>query len=208
MGTRTNILVDHKVPDYLDRAAVISRLAPTLTATIAVRDYWISTHREDPGDLSDFWTASPQVPPPHEKFVLYGGPGGFSVTFGPKVANVRASARWRGFLSIEPARRVHVPAFRSIAVALGASRIAYLRDDDPLTLDALTDGASLDDCIAEMGRRWGPPQASVECIAQEIVEATEHGVPTVWFLEEVRRSGLRDVYTSAPKSGRRPSGHL
>ena len=189
MGTRTNILVDHNVPNHLDRAAVIFRLAPTLAAAIAVRDYWVSTDPENPGDLSDGWTGSPQAPPPHEKFVLYSGPGGFSITFGPLIANVRASARWRGCLSIEPARRVHVPAFRSIAFALGASRIAYLHDHDPLTLDALYDGASLDDCVAEMGRRWGPPQASVESIAPEIAEATEHGVPSVWFLEEVRRTG-------------------
>jgi hypothetical protein len=185
MGTRTNILVDHRVPEYLDRPAVISRLAPTLTATIAVRDYWISTHPEDRGDLSDCWTASPQAPPPHEKFVLYDGPGGFFVRFGSKIANVRASARWRGFLSIEPIRRVHLPAFRSIALALGANRIAYIPDDDLLTLDAMNDGASLDECIAEMGRRWGPPQASVESIDRRIVEATDHGVPMVWFLEEV-----------------------
>ena len=118
MGTRANILADHTVPDQLDRPAVIFRLAPTLTATIAVRDYWNSTHPEDPGDLSDRWTASPQAPPPHEKFVLYRGPGGFSITFGPKVANVRASARWRGFLSLEPVRRAHLLAFRRIAEAL------------------------------------------------------------------------------------------
>ncbi len=185
MGTRANILADHTVPDQLDRPAVIFRLAPTLTATIAVRDYWNSTHPEDPGDLSDRWTASPQAPPPREKFVLYRGPGGFSITFGPKVANVRASARWRGFLSLEPVRRAHLLAFRRIAEALGASRLAYLPDDDPLTLDALTDGASLDDCIAEMRRRWGPPQASVESIDREVIEATEHGVPRVWFLEDV-----------------------
>jgi hypothetical protein len=185
MGTRANILVDHKVPDHLDRPAVISMLAPTLAATIAVRDYWNSTHADDAGDLSDCWTASPQAPPPREKFVLYDGPGGFLISFGPKIARVRASARWRGFLSIEPIRRVHLPAFRRIAEALGASRIAYLPDDDALTLDALTDGASLDDCIAEMGRRWGPPQASVEAIARELIEATEHRVPAAWFLEHV-----------------------
>ena len=52
------------------------------------------------------------------------------------------------------------------------------------------DGASLDDCIAEMGRKWGPPQASVESIAPEIAEATEHGVPSVWFLEAVCRTDI------------------
>jgi hypothetical protein len=190
VGTRANILIDHKVPDDLDRPAVIARLAPTLSAIIAVRDYWNSTQPEYPGDLSECWTASPQAPPPHEKWVMYDSPGGFLIKFGSKIANVRASARWRGFLSIEAICRVHLPAFRSIALALGASRIAYLPDDDLLTLDALTDGASLDECIAEMKRRWGPPQASVESIAPEIVEATDHRVPMVWFLEDVKMPPL------------------
>jgi hypothetical protein len=190
MGTRANILVDHAVPDDLDRPAVIARLAPTLSATIAVRDYWNSTEPEYPRDLSDRWTASPQAAPPHEKWVLYDGPGGFFIKFGPKIANVRASARWRGFLSIAAICRVHLPAFRSIALALGASQIAYLPDDDALTLDALTDGASLDDCIAEMKRKWGPPQESVESIAREIVEATDHRVPMVWFLEDIIKPPL------------------
>ena len=89
MGTRANILVDHKVPDELDRPAVIARLAPTLAATIAVRDYWNSTQPEDPRDLSDCWTASPQAPAPHEKWVFYDGPGGFLIKFGPKILIAR-----------------------------------------------------------------------------------------------------------------------
>jgi hypothetical protein len=185
MGTRTNILVDHDVPDPLDRPAVLARLAPTLPATIAVRDYWNSTHPDEPANLDDRWTASRPAPPPHEKWVHYDGPGGFFVTFGPKIANVRASARWRGFLAIEPLRQVHTPAFRRIAAALGAGRLAFLPDDDPLTLDARLDGASLDDCITQMTQRWGPPQGSVEAIRLEIVRVTDFGVPTVWFLEDI-----------------------
>jgi hypothetical protein len=52
---------------------------------------------------------------------------------------------------------------------------------------ATFDGASLDDCIAEMGRRWGSPQASVETIAPEVIQATAHRVPSVWFLERLER---------------------
>jgi hypothetical protein len=119
---------------------------------------------------------------------MYEGPGGFFVTFGPRIANVRASARWRGFLSIEPLCRVHVPAFRAIAAALGATRLAFLPDDDSLILDARLGGASLDDCIAHMTQRWGPPQASVESISPEVVRATDYGVPPVWFLEDAFRN--------------------
>jgi hypothetical protein len=185
---RANILVEHEVPDRLDRPAVLSRLAPTLPVTIAVRDYWNSTQPEEPVDQNDCWAASPPAPPPVEEQVLYDGPGGFFVRIGPKVANVRASARWRGFLSIDPLRQVHLLAFRRIAEVLGASRIAYLPDDDPLEFAATIDGASLDDCIAEMGRRWGPPQASIEMIAPEVIQAAEYRVPSVWFLEDVPRT--------------------
>jgi hypothetical protein len=113
------------------------------------------------------------------------------VYFGSRVVNVRASLRWRGFLSIEPLRRVHLPAFRKIAGLLGARRIVYLPDDDAIILDAATsEGASLDDCISDLGRRWGPPQACVEDIDPDVVRATEHGVPTAWYLEMLpSRSG-------------------
>jgi hypothetical protein len=92
--------------------------------------------------------------------------------------------RWRGFLSLEPLRRVHLPAFRKIAGLLGASRIVYLSDDAPIILDAgRLEGASLDECIGELGRRWEPPQASVDAIDLEVVRAVEHGVPTAWYVE-------------------------
>jgi hypothetical protein len=185
VGTRANILVDHRVPDHLDRAVVIDRLAPTVPATIAVRDYWDSSDPDERRDQSTCWTASPEFPPPHEKFVMYDGPGGFFIRLGSKVAVVRASARWHGFLSIEPLRRAHLPAFRAIARALGASRVVYLGDDDPITDAAEYDGASLDACIAEMERRWWPPQPSIESIAPDVVKATDHRVPSVWYIETI-----------------------
>ena len=50
--------------------------------------------------------------------------------------NIRASLRWRGFFSIEPLRRVHLPAFRKVAALLGATQIVYMPDDDPIIYDA------------------------------------------------------------------------
>ena len=68
---------------------------------------------------------------------------------------------------------------------LGANRIVYMPDDDLVIYDARSEGSTLGDCIAELKRRWGPPQASVEMIDPEVVRATEHGVPTVWFVETI-----------------------
>jgi hypothetical protein len=59
--------------------------------------------------------------------------------------NVRASLRWRGFLSIEPLRRIHLFALRKIAALRGASRIVYMPDDDLIIYDARSQGATLDD---------------------------------------------------------------
>jgi hypothetical protein len=186
MGTRTNILADHTVPDPLDRAAVLDRLAPALPVAMAVRDFWNTYDPNEARDEDDRWEASPPSPPPYDWYVSYRAPGGLIVYFGSRVVNVRASLRWRGFLSIEPLRHVHLPAFRKIAGLLGASRLVYLPDDDPIILDAArSEGASLDDCISELGRRWGPPRASVEVIDLEVVRATDHGVPTVWYTETI-----------------------
>jgi hypothetical protein len=184
MGSRTNIIADHSVPDPLDRTAVLDRLAPALPEAMAVRDLWNTYDPEWAKGEGDRWEASPPSPPPHDRYVCYDAPGGLFVYFGSRVLNVRASLRWRGFLSIEPLRRVHLPAFRKIAGLLGASRIVYLHDDDLIILDAARlEGAPVEYCISELGRRWGPPQASVEDIEPEVVRATERGVPTVWYLE-------------------------
>jgi hypothetical protein len=47
MGTRTNIIADHTVPDPLDRTAVLDRLAPALPEAMAVRDFWNAYNPDD-----------------------------------------------------------------------------------------------------------------------------------------------------------------
>jgi hypothetical protein len=49
--------------------------------------------------------------------------------------------------------------------------------------DVFLANGSQDDCIAAMRSAMGPPQPSAESIASEIVAETEHGVPSVWFME-------------------------
>jgi hypothetical protein len=192
MGTRTNILANHTISDPLDRAAVLDRLAPALPEAMAVREFWDTYDPDEARNEAYRWDASPPIPPPHDKYVSYNAPGGLFVyfDFGSPVVNVRASLRWRGFLSIDPLRRVHLPAFRKIAALLGGSRVVYMPDDDLIIYDARSEGATLDDCIAALKRRWGPPQESVEVIDPDVVQATNHGVPTVWFVETIPK--LRD----------------
>ena len=194
MGTRTNLLVEHDLPDPFDRAAVLDRLEPSLSEAMAVHDFW-KTYDPDDAKCEEFcWEASPPFPAPHDILVYYDAPGGLFVnfTFASPVVNVRASLRWRGFLSIEPLRRVHLSAFRKLAALLGAKRIVYMPDDDPIIYDARLEGATLDDCIAELRRRWGPPQKTVELINPAVVREADHRVPSVWFLETI--SAKHDSY--------------
>lgn len=202
MGTRTNLLFEHDVLYPHDREAVIRRLAPTLAATIAVRDYWNSVTPDQWPDQSEVWTASKPCAPPRDWWILYEGPGPFFLRFGPAVANVRAAARWRGFLSIEPLRRIHVLAFRSIARTLGARRIVYLPDDDNIIWDATHEGASLDSCLAALDRGYGPPQRAIEAIEPDVVRMTDHRAPDVWYLETLDAQAERRNDKSGLRHGR------
>jgi hypothetical protein len=154
---------------------------------MAVRDFWNAYNPDGARDEGDRWEVSALCPPPYDWNVSYQAPGSFFVYVGSRVVNVRASLRWRGFLSFEPLRRVHLPALRKIAGLLGASRIVYLPDDDPVLDAAKLEGASLDDCIGELGRRWGPPQVSIEVIDPEVD-------PLTWVRDDGRHLYRVDEY--------------
>ncbi len=101
-------------------------------------------------------------------------------------ANIHTTGRWRGFLSIDPLRQVHLQAFRSIARALGATSLAYFADNDHVD-DLFWDGKPQEECIALLERMLGPPQPSLESIDPAVVKATARGVPSVWFLEKLQK---------------------
>ncbi len=179
-------MADYSVPDYHDQTAVVSLLAPTLPATRAVADYWRAADSDY--TACDTWTAELAHNPPEDDLLRYHGPGGFSVAFGKHVTRVHAACRWSGFATIAPLQQVHAAAFRSIARALGGSRIILIPDYDPVEEIALYDGVSLDECIALLQQRWGAPHPTTEIVTED-VEAYYRRKTPVWFVESLNRDG-------------------
>jgi hypothetical protein len=183
MGTRINVLYDHGVADFRDSETVLAKLERPSEAALAVREYW---HRADPSSLADSllsWRAEAAIAgEPHLRH--YTGPGHLFLTLTPCAARVHTGGRWRGFLSIEPLRCVHLCAFRDVGRALEASCMALYADSCEVD-DLFWDGRSQRDCLELMERMWGPPQCSVAVIDRRVAASAEHTVPSVWFLENV-----------------------
>jgi hypothetical protein len=185
MGTRINVLLDHDLVDFHDQDSVLERLAIAHPAALDVRDYW---HKADPNYLPDnlvAWRANP-VSPRESKLYRYTGPGSLFLTVTPQAARIRTGGRWRGFLTIEPLRRIHLAAFRQIAGAFCSGCMALYGDSCEID-DLFWGGQSQWECIEFMERIWGPPQPSVEEIDPRIAEAAERTVPEVWFLEGTKK---------------------
>ena len=181
MGTRINVFLSHDLPRFDDAADTIARLNKELSAAFAVRNYWNSV---DSGshEFYDHWEAEPVTPRmPHLR--RYCGPGSLYLTVTPAAARIHTGGRWRGFLSIQPLREVHVAAFRAIARALCSSKLALCADSRDDVADVFLANGTQDECIAQLRSAMGDPQPSVELIAPEVVAQTEHGVPSVWFLD-------------------------
>jgi len=192
MGTRINVLLDHDLTDYLDREAVLARLAAALPATLAVRDYWQSVDPHSPPDNLAAWWAAP-VSPRSPDLNRYEAPGSLFLSFTNQAARIHTGGRWRGFLSIEPLRLIYLAAFRQIACVLGSGFLALYADSCEVD-DLFWSGSSQGQCIELMQRMWGSPQKSVETIEPWIVAAAERTVPLVWFLESsqvIAESGRR-----------------
>lgn len=189
MGTRINVIVEHHFGEYRDRAATIKMLAPTIPAATEVSDYWRTRIPDDVDENRGSWTASPPSSDLLESFLMYRGPGSLFLQFGPKLARVWTGARWRGFLSIEPLRRIHLQAFRSIAQHLGSEWMVFFPDGgiaDDLAPAAIRGEITMDECITTLQRAYGAAQPSIENIAPEIVADTKRTVPLVWYLETVK----------------------
>lgn len=187
MGIRANALTDYRVPDYRDQAAVVSLLSPALSATLAVSAYW---RVEDPdgADTNGVWSAYFVHNPPEDDILRYNGPGGFGVTFGQRVARVHAACRWSGFATMAELQQVHATALRSIARALGGTRIVLIPDYDPVEEIALYDGGSLEVCVELLRQRWGAPHPRTEIVTPDVEEYYRRKFP-VWYVESINQDG-------------------
>ena len=187
MGTRINVFLSHDLPRFDDAAATIARLDGVLPEALAVRDYWRSVDPQwDPKRPPDHWEADPANPALGD-VRRYSGPGSLHVWVMPLAARIHTGGRWRGFLSIEPLRQVHLAAFRAIARAIGSPKLAICSDarDDVADLIFYA-GRSQDDCIGALRSAFGTPQPSVDSIAPSVAAQAEHGVPLIWFLDDWR----------------------
>jgi hypothetical protein len=205
MGTRIHVFLSHDLRPFDDASAMLTRLQVALPAALAVRDHW---HLVDPPlprrikrqtlmkrgghDLrSDneivAWEAEPmpRVAAPGSTALLarrYRGPGSLFLIVMPAGALIFTGARWRGFLSIEPLRCVHLAAFRAIAKALHSRDLLICHDRDDLAEDFLTNGNQQ----AAFERLWsalGPPQPTVDDIAPAVGAKAAHTVPDVWYVD-------------------------
>jgi len=183
MGIRANALTDHRVLDYRNQAVVVSLLTRTLPAARAVADYWRAA-QSDYKDTVDAWNALLVHNPPEDDFLRYNGPGGFSVTFGERVAKVSGPCRWSGFCTMASLQPLHATAFRAISRALGGSRVVLIPDYDPVEGVALYDGGSLDDCIALLEQSWGAQQSTTAIVTND-VEVYYRRQHPAWFVERL-----------------------
>lgn len=180
MGTRIEVYVTHELRRFDDAEEVMARLEVTMPAALVVQEYWRAA---DPGGYdNDRWEVEREGAffPNKREFC---GPGFLWLSVTPAAARVHTGARWRGFLSIEPLRRVHLAAFRAIAEALGSATLAICADTREDVAEIFLDGGTQADCVERLRATLGPPQASVDEIAAEVQKETERGVPDVWYLD-------------------------
>jgi len=188
LSIRADALVDHQVPDYLDQAAVSSLLAPSLPATLAVVEYWRLADPDYSGDTTANWTGRLVHNPPEDDFLRYYGPGGFSIAFGERVARVSGICRWSGFATMRQLQQVHAAAFRSIARALGGTRMVLIPEYDPVNDIAIYDTGSLDQCIELLQQSWGAPYPITDIVTDDVEAYYRRELP-VWYLETLNHGG-------------------
>jgi hypothetical protein len=189
MGTRIHVFLNHDLPRFDDTAETLARLSEALPAALAVRAYWDSAD-PDGQERYENWEPEP-INRRRKPCARYDGPGSLFLAVTPAAARIFTGGRWRGFLSIAPLREVHLTAFRAIARALHSPKLALCHDSLDAVEDVFYDGGTQEECIAKLRSEIGDPQPSVEWIAPKIEAMTEHGVPDVWFLDEIEDSTWR-----------------
>lgn len=180
MGTRINVLMPHNLTDWADRDTVLRILSSTLSDAKAVAMYWIDDASQPLADES--WIARPPFPPPETRdYHCYSGPGPLFVAINPYSIHVRTGGRWRGFLSIQPLRTVHIRVFHSIANAFDA-RIFRCFPDDDIATGAFWDAAEFDSCCAILDDRYGKALLLNDAVDPKIAAETDSGCPSLQYV--------------------------
>lgn len=180
MATRVEVFLACDLANPAKAGETLDRLNAVHESSVALRGYWRSLG----GAFSelDQWVAGPpsnRVP----NVLYYMGPGMLGLHVTAAAARIGAELRWYDFLHYDDARRVHLEAFRSVAIALRASSMAICADtlnDD--ANDRFNAGGSYEECVDALRTSLGPPQPSVDILSPDVVAEAKAGSPRVWFL--------------------------
>jgi hypothetical protein len=193
MGVRINMFADHDVRPFHDVALVLARLELARDAALAVRGYWRVASPDGRHDVTT-WVPDPEFTKPIVGYRCgyyrgFEGPGHLYVQVSDQIVRVFTGGRWRGFLTIEPLRSVHLAAFRAIAAATGGSTLTICRDDDQV-LDAFGLRATVHECQGLMRQMWGEPLDPSQPLDPQRVAQSNYP-RGIWFNEAVPHSGQR-----------------
>ncbi len=194
MGTRINILMPHRLPEWSDRVRVLRLLSTALPAARAVEAYF-ATGNPQPSSVGD-WTAEPTFPPPETRdYQRYTGPGPLFVDINPYAVHVRTGARWRGFLSIQPLRHVCLDAFLAIAATFDA-RSARCFPDNDFVCDAFWGGEDFGRCCAILNRQFGPAVPLDEAVDANIASLACNGCPAIQCSLSLEKTASNRIFGS------------
>lgn len=187
VGTRTLGIVEYQVPDavHCEPAQLLSLLSEATPACLAIEQYWRTHDQLHEPDLAAGWSIVERGENELSGW-KFDGPGGMSIRFGSRVAEILAGARWRGFLTIPALREVYVAAFVGIALVVAAPAILFVPDyayDD--LAEMVEGGASFEQCRQLLAATWGPCQNSLDAISPEVVADCENCPPQVWYQERL-----------------------
>lgn len=145
MGVRISVFLSHDLADPGDSAETLGRLAPCLPSSLIVSDFW-KARGEGLHDV-DRWAVNPEgARIPHLR--RYDGPGSLFLKVTPNAAELYTGARWRGFLTIEPLRLIHLAAFRAVARALGSNELVICADSNDSAAERFLENGTQADCTA------------------------------------------------------------
>jgi hypothetical protein len=186
VGTRTRGYIDYRYSDegVWSPGAILRVLEKTTLACRAVEEYWRENDPHyEPDRFLDWAIFDKGESDQLKDHWWFAGPGHLSIRFCPKVAEIFAGARWRGFLTISPLRGVHRAALLAIARAVGATGIILVPDYADELVDAAEEGQGFVECLKLIEEKWGPMQGDLDEIRPAVVADCATCPPKVWFLQ-------------------------
>lgn len=178
MGTRITILFPHELSDWSDRPRLLDILERTLLEARRIATYW--PDRESFAS-DETWVAEPAFPPPYTReYSRFSGPGPLFVEVNSRAVCVSTGARWRGFLSIQPLRSVHIQAFHSLMLAFGANSASCFPEDD-FVEGAFWDGGNFKQCCQVLDERYGDARSLIDAIDPDMAAQTDRGCPRLQY---------------------------